>query len=117
MFSYGTFATATTISFLATWENSLVVLDIMQTPSYIIIFVIYLFLRWKKQTTLKIVLDFESPSKFWAFQITYRLPVGLALLCQRPIKKIVQVHGVSHSRSGRSPAGQKSLRTLGTRLA
>ena len=45
----------------------------------------------EKQTPLKLVLDFESPSKFWGFRIIYRLPVGLPLLRKRPIKNIVQV--------------------------
>ena len=40
---------------------------------------------------MKLVSDFESPSKFWGFRITYRLPVGLPLLRKRPIKNIVQV--------------------------
>ena len=38
-----------------------------------------------------VVLDFECPSKFWGFRITYRLPVGLPLLRNRPIKNIVQI--------------------------
>ena len=45
----------------------------------------------KNQSALKLVLDFESPSKFWGFRITYRLPVGLPLLRKRPIKNIVQI--------------------------
>ena len=52
---------------------------------------IYIFLRYKNKSALKLVLDFEYPSKFWGFRITYRLPVGLPLLRKRPIKNIVQI--------------------------
>ena len=60
-------------------------------PDRFIIFVIYIFLRYKNPTALKLVLDFKSPYKFWGFRITYRLPVGLPLLRKRPIKNIVQI--------------------------
>ena len=65
------------------WHNSnLVVL--------LFLWFIYFWGR-KNQSALKLVLDFESPSKFWGFRITYRLPVGLSLLRKRPIKNIVQI--------------------------
>ena len=65
------------------WHNSnLVVL--------LFLWFIYFWGR-KNQSALKLVLDFESPSKFWGFRITYRLPVGLPLLRKRPIKNIVQI--------------------------
>lgn len=77
--------------FLAAWKNSRAVLDIIQTPSFYYFWDLYIS-KVEKQTALKLVLAFESPSKFWGFQITYRLPVRLPLLCKRPITNIVQFH-------------------------
>ena len=50
--------------FLAAWENSRAVLDIIQTPTFYYFCDLYIFLRQKKQTALTLNLHFESPTKF-----------------------------------------------------
>ena len=71
--------------FLATWENSRAVLDIIQTPSFYYVCDLYIS-EVEKTNSTETALNLESPSKFWGFRITYRLPVGLPLLCKRLIK-------------------------------
>ena len=80
------------LAVLAAWENFSAVYDIIQTSLFYYFCDLYnYFWGRKNQSALKLVLDFESPSKFWGFRITYRLPVGLPLLRKRPIKNIVQI--------------------------
>ena len=66
----------------------------------------------KKQTALKLVLDFESPSKFWGFLCgtsLYYLPTSCrTVLVMQASNKIKCLRLSSQSLSGGSPADQKA---------